>query len=118
LTDHDRKKFLSALEVNKSKKSSTYGQSFLCVHSVVIKSGEQGGAEILVGLKVLFAVQRQTLCKNMGIPNSASRNKYECCWMLARLFLNQDKLETSGLKPTSNAGLMTSSICCALNVFV
>jgi hypothetical protein len=36
--------------------------------------------------------------------------------MLARLFMYQDKLETSGLKPTSNAGLMTSSICRAVNV--
>ena len=116
LTDRDRKKFLSALEVDKSQKSSTYGQSFLCVHSVVIESGEQGGAETLVDLKGLFTVQLRTLCKNMGIPNSASRNKYECRRMLARLFTYQDKLETSGLKPTSNAGLMTSSICRAVNV--
>ena len=116
MTDHDRKKFLSALEVNKSQKSSTYGQSFLCALSVVIERGEQGGAETLVDLKGLFAMQLQTLCKNLGIPNSVSQNKYECCRMLARLFLYQDKLETIGLKPTSNAGLMISSICCAVNV--
>ena len=83
---------------------------------MVIERGEQGGAETLVDLKGLFAMQLQTLCKNLGIPNSVSQNKYECCRMLARLFLYQDKLETIGLKPTSNAGLMISSICCAVNV--
>lgn len=118
LTDRDRKKFLSALEVDKSPKSSTYGQSFLCVHSVVIGGGQdqEAGAETVVDLKGLFAVQLRTLCKNMGIPNSASRNKYECRRMLARLFTYQDKLETSGLKASSNAGLMTNSICRAVNV--
>ena len=80
LTDRDRKKFLSALEVDKSQKSSTYGQSFLCVHSVLIESGGQEGGETVADLKKgLFAVQLRTLCKkNMGILNSASRNKYEC----------------------------------------
>ena len=58
LTDHDRKKFLSALEVDKSQKSSTYGESFLrCVHSVVIESGEQEGAETHYDLKGLSAVK-------------------------------------------------------------
>ena len=57
LTDCDRKKFLSALELNKSQKSSTYGQSFLCVHSVVVESKEQEGGETVVDLKGLFAVE-------------------------------------------------------------
>ncbi len=67
-------------------------------------------------LKSLFTIPLRTLCKNLGIANCGSKNKYELRKGIALFFSYQDKLEANGLKPSSHAGRLTSTICRAINV--
>jgi len=114
LSDKDRAKFLSTLEVDPNPKSQTYGQSFMCVHSVLVPN--EDGVEEPYDLKALFTLPLRTLCKNVGIANCGSKNKFECRRSIATFFSYQDELETNGLKPTSHAGRLTSTLCRAINV--
>ena len=114
LTDKDRSKFLSALEVDPNPKSSTYGKSFLCVHAVLVPSEED--ANKTFDLKNLFTLPLRTLCRNMGITNCGSKNKFECRRAITAFLNYQEKLEANGLKPRSHAGRLTSTLCRAVNV--
>jgi hypothetical protein len=75
LTDKDRNKFHSAMEVDANPKSLAYGQSFLCVQSVLVPNEE--GVDTPYDLKSLFTLPLQTLCKNLGITNCGSKNKFD-----------------------------------------
>jgi hypothetical protein len=114
LTDRDRNKFHLALEVDANPKSQTYGQSFLCVQSVLVPNEE--GIDTPYDLKSLFTVPLRTLCKNLGIANCGSKNKFELRKAIALFFTYQDKLEANGLNPSSHAGRLTSTLCRAINV--
>ena len=114
LTDKDRNKFHSAMEVDANPKSQSYGQSFLCVQSVLVPNEE--GADTPYDLKSLFTLPLRTLCKNLGIANCGSINKFELRRAIAMVFSYQDKLEASGLKPSLHAGRLTSTLCRAINV--
>ena len=118
LSDKDRTKVLSTLEVNPNptKTIQTYGQSLICVHSVLVPNEDGVEERERYDLKALFTLPLRTLCKNVGIANCGSKNKFECCRSMATFLSYQDKLETNGLRPTSHAGRQTSTLCRAINV--
>ena len=86
----------------------------MCVHSVLLSC--EDNTENLFDLKTLFTIPLRILCRNLGIVNCGSKNKFECRRTIAALFLYQDKLETNGLMPRSHAGRLTSTLCRAINV--
>jgi hypothetical protein len=56
------------------------------------------------------------LCKNVGITNFGSKNKFECRKMLANFLDYQKRLDAHGLYLASNVARITSTICRAVNV--
>ena len=52
----------------------------------------------------------------MGITNCGSRNNFNCQEAIAAYFRYEDTLDTNGMKPTSHASRLTSTICRAINV--
>ena len=114
LTDKDRAKFSSAMEVDPNAKSQTYGRSFMCVQSVLLPN--QQGVPSPYNRKDLFTVPLRTLCKNLGISNCGSKNKFECRRAIAAYLAYEEQLQKHGLQPSSYHGRQTSSLCWAINV--
>jgi hypothetical protein len=52
----------------------------------------------------------------MGITNCGSRNNFNCQEAIAAYFRYEDTLDANGMKPTSHASRLTSTICRAINV--
>ena len=52
----------------------------------------------------------------MGITNCGSRNNFNCQEAIAADFRYEDTLDANGMKPTSHASRLTSTICRAINV--
>ena len=97
------------MEVDANPKSLACGQSFLCVQSVLVPNEE--GVDTPYDLKSLFTLPLRTLCKNLGIANCESKNKFELRRAIAMFFSYKEKLEANGLKPSSHAGRLTSTLC-------
>ena len=104
-----------ALEIDSRKQSSTYQSEFLVAKSVQVPSNDPGEEFKIVDFNSLVVDHLCLLCKNIGITNFVSKNKFECRKMLAD-FLDHQKRLNNGLHPASNAARITSTICRAVNV--
>jgi hypothetical protein len=116
VTDEDRGRFDLSLEIDTNPKSNAFGKEFLTAQSVRLPSSSQNDLEVVFDLKTLTVDHLRKLCTNIGIVNCGSHNKFNCRKAIATYFRYQDTIETSGLKPTSHASRVTSTICRAVNV--
>jgi hypothetical protein len=114
ITDRDRDKFELALEIDTRKQSKTFQTEFLVAKSVRVT--KEDGSEDVIDLSSLIVDHLRILCKNVGISNFGSKNKFECRKAIADFLEYQNKLDSRGLHPTSNAARITSTICRAVNV--
>jgi hypothetical protein len=103
ITNQDRDKFEFALEIDSRKQSSTYQSEFLVAKSVQVPSNDPGEEFKIVDLNSLVVDHLRLLCKNIGITNFGSKNKFECRKMLADFLDYQKRLDAYGLHPASNA---------------
>jgi hypothetical protein len=116
LTDADRAKFELVLEIDSNSKSKGFGKEFLTAQSVRLQPTSPDQPEVIFDLKSLTVEQSRKLCANLGIANCGSQNKFNCRKAIARYFRYQDALDVNGMKPTSHASRLTSTICRAVNV--
>ena len=116
VTDEDRGRFDLSLEIDTNPKSKAFGKEFLTAQSVRLPSSSQNDLEVVFDLKTLTVNHLRKLCTNIGIVNCGSHNKFNCRKAIATYFRYQDTIKTSGLKPTSHASRVTSTICRAVNV--
>jgi hypothetical protein len=116
VTDEDRGRFDLSLEIDTNPNSKAFGKEFLTAQSVRLPSSSQNNLEVVFDLKTLTVNHLRKLGTNIGIVNCGSHNKFNCRKAIATYFRYQDTIETSGLKPTSHASRVTSTICCAVNV--
>ena len=75
MTDEDRSKFGMALEVDSNPKSKTFGTEFLVVQTVNVIVNEK---EVKFDLRTLVVDHLRRLCKNVGVINCGSFNKFDC----------------------------------------
>ena len=113
ITDQDRKNFVLALEVDHNKKSAYFGREELVAMSVTVTIDN---VETVIDLKTMILDHLHQLCKNVGVKNVGSSNKFEIRKSLASYFKYLDELEKKGLAPTSIVSQMTSTILQAVNV--
>jgi hypothetical protein len=113
LTDDDRSRFGIALELDPNPRSKTFGAEFLVAQTVTVKVD---GRDVPFQLKSMIVDHLRQLCKNVGVINCGSYNKFDCRKNLATFFAYQDELERKGLTATSTASRLTSTICRAVNV--
>ena len=113
VTDEDRSKFGMALEVDSNPKSKTFGTEFLVVQTVNVIVNEK---EVKFDLRTLVVDHLRRLCKNVGVINCGSFNKFDCRKALATFLKYQDKLHNQGLSASSAAARLTSTIIRAVNV--
>jgi hypothetical protein len=119
LTDADRAKFELVLEIDSNlSKSKGFGKEFLTAQSVRLQPTSANQPEVIFDLKSLTVEQSRKLCANLGIVNCGSQNKFNCRKAIARYFRYQDALDVNGMKPTSHASRLTSTICRDVNVNV
>ena len=114
VTDEDRSKFGLAMEIDSNVKSKTYGTEFLVVQTIDVSVDND--KSVLFDLKCLIVDHLRRLCKNVGVINCGSFNKFECRKALATFLKYQDKLQEKGLSARSTAGRLTSTILRAVNV--
>jgi hypothetical protein len=113
LTDKDREKFVITLEADPNQKSGTYGTEFPAVQAISV---QVDGEEEEFSAHTLTVDQFRIMCKNVGVSNCGSKNKFQCRTAIARHFRFLDDLDKRGLKPTSHASRVTSTVCRAVNV--
>ena len=113
MTDDDRSRFGLALELDPNPRSKSYGSECLVAQTVRVNVNN---GEVIVDLKILIVDHLRRLCKNVGVVNCGSANKFECRKALATFIKYQDELERKGLTATSTASRLTSTICRAVNV--
>jgi hypothetical protein len=106
-------KFVTALELDENERSKTHGKEFLVVQSIRLNVDEK---TTFFELKKVRCAHLRKLCCNMGLQNCGSLNKFECRRRLAGQIQYEHALDTHGMKPTSNASQITSTICRAVNV--
>jgi hypothetical protein len=116
LTDADRAKFELVLDIDSNSKSKGFGKEFLTAQSVRLQPTSANQPEVIFDLKSLTVEQSRNLCVNLGIVNCGSQNKFNCRKAITRYFRYQDALDVNGMKPTSHASRLTSTICQAVNV--
>jgi hypothetical protein len=116
LTDEDRGRFDLSLEIDANPKSKAFGEEFLTAQSVRLQSTSPNEPEVVFDLKTLTVDHLRKLCTNIGIVNCGSHNKFNCRKAIATYFRYQNTLERNGLRPTSHASRVTSTICRAVNV--
>ena len=76
MTDDDRKNFGLALELDPNPKSKYFGSECLVAQTVTVKDDDTG-EEILYDLKPLVLDHLCQLCRNVGVCNTGSMNKFE-----------------------------------------
>jgi hypothetical protein len=116
LTDKDRDKFALVLEIDINKKSPSFSKEFLVAKSVTLQSTSSYELPIYYDLATLTVDHLRKLCKNIGIVNCGSHNKFNCRKAIATYFRYQEMLTESGLKPTSHSSRVTSTVCRVINV--
>jgi hypothetical protein len=120
LTDCDREKFNLVLEIDKTHRSATYGQEFLVAKSVSFPSTNSSiDDQVLkpaIDLCSLSVENLRKLCINLGISNTGSFSKFNCPKAIAIYFWYQESLANIGIRPTSHASRVTSTVCRAVNV--
>ena len=102
-----------ALELDPNPKSKTFGADFLVAQTVTVNVE---GRDVPFQLKSMVVDHLRQLCKNVGVINCGSSNKFDCQKSLATFFKYQDELERKGLTPTSTTSQLTSTICRSVNV--
>jgi hypothetical protein len=115
LDDKDQEKFDLALEVDDNPKSKNYSKEFLVAQFVRLQSTDEkynGKFEI----NKLTIDQMRKLCRNLGITNCGSYNKFNCRKAIATYFRYQEVMAKNGLMPTTHHARLTSTICRAVNV--
>jgi hypothetical protein len=115
VTDDDRKNFGLALELDPNPKSKYFGSECLVAQTVTVKDDDTG-EEILYDLKPLVLDHLRQLCRNVGVCNAGSMNKFELRKALAAFINYQNELDRKGISATSTASRLTSTICRAVNV--
>lgn len=113
VTDDHRSRFSFALELDPNPRSKYYGSESLVAQAVAVNVDNR---EVVVDLKTLVVDHLRQLCKNIGVVNCGSANKFDCRKALATYIKYQDELERKGLTATSTASRLTSTICRAVNV--
>jgi hypothetical protein len=116
LTDEDQGRFDLLLEIDSNPKSKSFGKEFLTAQAVRLPPSSPNEPEVVFDLKTLTVDHLRKLCTNIGIVNCGSHNKFNCRKAIATYFRYQQALESSGLKPTTHASRVTSTICRAVNV--
>jgi hypothetical protein len=115
INDKDRHKFDLVLEVDSNVKSKEYGKEFYVARYIIIEpTADYPDGKFDID-KLTIELLRK-LCKNVGIANCGSHNKFNCRKAIATFFWYQDILQKNGLKPTTHADRVTSNICRAVNV--
>jgi hypothetical protein len=115
VTDDDRKNFGIALELDPNPKSKFFGSECLVAQTVTVKDHDTG-EEILYDLKPLVLDHLRRLCRNVGVSNTGSLNKFELRKALAAFIHYQNELDRKGISTTSTASRLTSTLCRAVNV--
>jgi hypothetical protein len=113
VTDDDRSRFGMALELDPNPKSKTFGAEFLVAQTITVNVE---GRDVPFKLNSMVVDHLRQLCRNVGVLNCGSSNKFDCRKSLASFFKYQDELERKGLTATSTASRLTSTICRAVNV--
>jgi hypothetical protein len=120
LTDRDREKFNLVLEIDKTHRSAMYGQEFLVAKSVSFpytnSSIDDQVLKPAIDLCSLSVENLRKLCTNLGISNTGSFSKFNCRKAIAICFRYQESLANIGIRPTSHASRVTSTVCRAVNV--
>ena len=116
LTDNDRQKFTLALEIDPNHKSKGFGKEFMAAQSVCVPPASAGEPPVVYNLKQLLVEHIRKLCSNLGITNCGSQNNFNCRKAIASYFRYEDALHGTGMKPTSHASVLTSTVCRAINV--
>jgi hypothetical protein len=116
LTDEDRPKFTLAFEIDPNPKSKGFGKEFTVAQSVCIQPASADEPPVVYNLKLLIVEHIRKLCSNIGITNCGSQNNFNCRKAIAAYFRYEDALDANGMKPTSHASRLTSTICRAINV--
>jgi hypothetical protein len=121
LTDKDRDKFELVLEIDNNPKINNFGKEFLVAKSVTLPPTCPDDCDdptntTTYKLSSLTIDNLRKLCKNIGIVNCGSHNKYNCRKAIATYFRYQDMLLEKGMKPTSHSSRITSTVCRAINV--
>jgi hypothetical protein len=114
VTDEDRSRFGLALELDPNPKSKHYGSECLVALTVRVKNVEN--EDVTVDLKTLVVDHLRQLCRNVGVMNCGSANKFDCRKGLATFFSYQDELDRKGISTTSTAARLTSTLCRMVNV--
>jgi hypothetical protein len=114
--DEDQGRFDLLLEIDSNPKSKSFGKEFLTAQAVRLPPSSPNEPEVVFDLKTLTVDHLRKLCTNIGIVNCGSHNKFNCRKAIATYFRYQQALESSGLKPTTHASRVTSTICRAVNV--
>jgi hypothetical protein len=118
LTDCDCSKFDLVLEIDKTHRSATFGQEFLVAKSVRVPStnGKVDDPPTVFNLGDITVDNLRKLCTNIGVSNAGSLSKFNCRKAVAIYFWYQESLSNIGIRPTSHASGITSSVCRAVNV--
>ncbi|KAI2489793.1 hypothetical protein MHU86_24787 [Fragilaria crotonensis] len=88
----------------------------MAAQSVCIQPASADDPPVVYNLKLLIVEHIRKLCSNVGITNCGSQNNFNCRKAIAAYFRYEDALDANGLKPTSHASRLTSTICRAINV--
>lgn len=113
LTEKDVPGFLLARECDLLNKESK-GEEFLVAQSY--RGIKEDGTELFVDLNKLSSDHLRQLCRNIGVKNVSTLNKFGCRKAMANHFVYQKELVDKGLPPTSQSGRTTSNILRAINV--
>jgi hypothetical protein len=106
--------FQFTTEIDSSNRSPSYGKEVTVVTCVLfddVAGNKKHYNLISIPLKHL-----RILCKQLGITSYGSFTKQECRKAIASILKYHNKLQECGIHPRTQIGLITSSICRAVNI--
>ena len=118
LTDEDRLKFTLALEIDPNSKSKGFGKEFMLAQSMCKHLASADEPPVIYNLKLLVVEHLCKLCSNVGFTNCCSQSNFNSRRAIARTYFTwEDTLDAYGMKPTSHALRLTSTLCRASDAF-
>jgi hypothetical protein len=115
LDDKDCEKFVLILEAENNPKSQFYKKKFLVAQSVrILESEEHPDGKF--DLNKLTIEQMRKSCKNVGISNCGSQNKFNSRKASGTYFQYQEMLQKNGMKPSTHSARVTSTYCRTIKV--
>jgi hypothetical protein len=90
----------------------------MAAQSVCVPPASADEPPVVYNLKQLLVEHIRRLCSDLGITNCSSQNNFNCRKAIATYFRYEDALHGTGMKPTSHASVLTSTVCRATNVLV